>query len=504
MKQFFKKGATLSLLFNLLFLSIKCQTTFNQRIDYYNQPNASNCVLIENDTILIGTRTADSLTASVNEISIIKMDYNGIVHSKKAFVRNGYNFDIGGNILKYNSEYYIPGNVGDFSGNIFGALYEFNSNLDTVRNIIKGDTAFYTYYSYLLKKDDNLYIFGASDSACGASSFGYKFFLKKMDTLGNIIWQKHYSTTCLYRNQKNIDTTFGGGFVLCGYERTGFGTGNTLVIKTDSIGNQLWSKNYGFENTPYPSIVSTKTCGYLIATNQIDSIYLSSFFWSSMKLYRIDENGDTLWTKKIGNKNMAFSPTSIKQLSNYDYIISGSNGVSHNDISGSVVSDQLQGFLCRIDSSGNVKWFKNYTGNYLNDSSAQNYLYDVAPTNDGGFVAVGFVAPTDGSTQDSWVIKVDSMGCLNPGCNSSLGVTTIHLDEPKFEIYPNPTTDFIDIATDYKNCWFTIFDVTGKLVLKEKIIQNKTRINLSNYSNGLYFIQLQTENKMRVKKFVKQ
>ena len=44
----------------------------------------------------------------------------------------------------------------------------------------------------------------------------------------------------------------------------------------------------------------------------------------------------------------------------------------------------------------------------------------------------------------------------------------------------------------------------GKLISKEKVNQNKTRINISDFSNGLYFIQLQNENKMIRKKFVKQ
>jgi hypothetical protein len=74
----------------------------------------------------------------------------------------------------------------------------------------------------------------------------------------------------------------------------------------------------------------------------------------------------------------------------------------------------------------------------------------------------------------------------------------------KVKAYPNPANDFIDIETDLSNCYFSVFDVTGKLILREKIVQNKTRIDLSSYSNGLYFIQLKSDENVLSKKFIKQ
>ena len=84
--------------------------------------------------------------------------------------------------------------------------------------------------------------------------------------------------------------------------------------------------------------------------------------------------------------------------------------------------------------------------------------------------------------------------------------TTINENDwsKKISVYPNPANDFIDIETDFKNCYFSVFNATGKLILREKTNQSKTRIDLSNYANGLYFIQLQSDEKMISKKFIKQ
>ncbi len=508
MSLFNKKGVAMLLLFTLCFINIvKAQIGFNDRIDYYNQPNLSSCLLIENDTIIIGVNTWDSLLTNIWRISILKMDMSGNILSKKSFKRDSLSFVIGNNILKYNNEYFIPGPSGDYNGNIFGSIYEFNSNLDTIRNIIKVDTSFYTYYTSLIKKGNDIYIFGGADSLSGPP--GYNFFLRKSDSLGNIVWQKKYGITGgTYRNPRNMDTTHTNGFVMCGFEQTSpSGWGTTRLYKTDSSGNQLWTKTYGTINTAFPTIVAAKTSGYLVATNQIDSSYMTSFYWTSMRLYRLNENGDTVWTKKIGAKTQDFSPVNVKQLPDYDFIICGVNRLPHYDIGGSLVSEQLQGFLCRTDSSGSVKWFHNYKANSPIDTTTENYLYDVAQTSDGSFVATGWVSPADGSTQDVWVIKVDSMGCIMGGCSSTTGIEQ-EVENSDFNIYPNPANYFIDLEAkgliDFKNCFVSIFDDIGHLLLKERIIENKTRIDLSDFSNGFYFIQLRNNDKIISKKFIKQ
>ena len=119
----------------------------------------------------------------------------------------------------------------------------------------------------------------------------------------------------------------------------------------------------------------------------------------------------------------------------------------------------------------------------------------------------GYVFPDGGiTTEDGWIVRTDSMGCLIGGCNTS-GIEQLE-SVNELNIYPNPANDFIDIETtgisDFQNSYFSIFDITGNLVTKEKMIQNKTRIDLSEFPNGLYLIQVRNNGKMFSKKFIKQ
>ncbi len=89
------------------------------------------------------------------------------------------------------------------------------------------------------------------------------------------------------------------------------------------------------------------------------------------------------------------------------------------------------------------------------------------------------------------------------------GNNSVGINEPKntnqfFNIYPNPANNFIDVETEFKNYSISVFDNMGKLILRENSNQNKTRINLSPFSNGIYFIQLQSNGKLVSKKFIKE
>ena len=69
-------------------------------------------------------------------------------------------------------------------------------------------------------------------------------------------------------------------------------------------------------------------------------------------------------------------------------------------------------------------------------------------------------------------------------------------------IYPNPANGFIEIETNLINCTVSIVEITGKLISSEKIVQQKTYIELSNHSKGIYLIRLETGDKIITKKLI--
>lgn len=72
-------------------------------------------------------------------------------------------------------------------------------------------------------------------------------------------------------------------------------------------------------------------------------------------------------------------------------------------------------------------------------------------------------------------------------------------------IYPNPVKDQLTInAENEKIKSIEIMDVTGKIIpIANGITQNTITINVADLPKGLYFLQIQTENGVGVKRFIK-
>jgi hypothetical protein len=68
-------------------------------------------------------------------------------------------------------------------------------------------------------------------------------------------------------------------------------------------------------------------------------------------------------------------------------------------------------------------------------------------------------------------------------------------------IYPNPTTNKINLKADSK--WFgevySVYDNTGKSVLKGNITSENTIIDLRNLSRAIYFLSVGTHLKQTFK-----
>ena len=79
-------------------------------------------------------------------------------------------------------------------------------------------------------------------------------------------------------------------------------------------------------------------------------------------------------------------------------------------------------------------------------------------------------------------------------------------------VYPNPVTSFINIDTEVKNptnIEFTLVDISGKTVYtssKEKNFTGKYNksVNISDFENGIYVLNLRIGNNFYIKKIIKE
>jgi len=116
-----------------------------------------------------------------------------------------------------------------------------------------------------------------------------------MRGMGQVMFQKTYGGTGDDYGQCVLQTT-DGGYIISGTTKS-FGTGNDdyYLIKTNAIGDTLWTRTYGTFNNEQECFVSqTNDGGYIISGNSYDTTGQCNFY-----LIKANSNGDTLWTKNI-------------------------------------------------------------------------------------------------------------------------------------------------------------------------------------------------------------
>ncbi|MBK1894778.1 T9SS type A sorting domain-containing protein [Chryseobacterium paridis] len=104
-----------------------------------------------------------------------------------------------------------------------------------------------------------------------------------------------------------------------------------------------------------------------------------------------------------------------------------------------------------------------------------------------------YVIPTNPNDQNS-----GTMGVLYQTVLTVLGVNEI-VTEKAVSIYPNPTSDYINftVSSRTKLEEVSIYDVSGKLVSQQKIINN--RLDLSFLIQGVYLLKFNNSELKPVK-----
>ena len=70
-------------------------------------------------------------------------------------------------------------------------------------------------------------------------------------------------------------------------------------------------------------------------------------------------------------------------------------------------------------------------------------------------------------------------------------------------VYPNPVNDMVNIKANTAISSIEIYDIQGRIIHKKITNQKTESIDVSTYSNGIYFLKIKTEAGEKVEKIVK-
>lgn len=142
-----------------------------------------------------------------------------------------------------------------------------------------------------------------------------------------------------------------GGYVIAGYKTVNGENGADFwLIKTDNSGAEEWSRTFGGENDDYAfSVAATLDGGYAIAGVTWSFGVGESDSW----LVKTDSSGEEEWSRAYGGDNQEWA---------YSVVRTPDGGYALSGLTMSYGSGLVDSWLVKTDNSGAEEWNKAYGG----------------------------------------------------------------------------------------------------------------------------------------------
>jgi hypothetical protein len=297
----------------------------------------------------------------------------------------------------------------------------------------------------------------STDGDITGNRVGYDAWLAKTDVNGNKTWSMTFGeSNDDYAN--GVASTPDGGFLIAGYTFVNY-QNYAWIIKTDANGNQQWQKSLNQSTDSKATYILPNGDGSYIIVG-----YITTNAAQDGWVTKVDATGNIAWSKTYGGSGEDQFTSAIK--TNDGYILTGYSKSSDGSMARN--RGNFDGWIMKIDQSGNKVWTTNFGG------SSEDYLKSIASAGDGGFIVAGYTKSTDGDIPlnrggyDEWLIKIDASGSKQwiktfGGLNEEYITNIVSTGDGSFLTvgYTNSTTwDVLRVNNDFGG-WMIKIDGNG-------------------------------------------
>lgn len=324
--------------------------------------------------------------------------------------------------------------------------------------------------------------YAITGSSGGFNEYSSQAYLMLLDSLGNQVWTKNYGG---WGDDIGVRVIYlpGNGFYIAGYSgSTNDGDFDFVVFKTDELGNLQWEKKYGGPNWEILHDAHLLADGGLILVGQTEGPTTDG---ADVFMVRTDALGDTLWTKTMSTPedDIAYA---VDTISNDKFVIGGDMGDGN----------EVMGMLATFNIDGTPEWQKFY------DQDGKSMVRDIFVFNNKIFLAG---AVYDSQLQyNKWIAKTDMDGnyLLQWGetnqSDALITAFTIRLpfylyfsyisDAPDLNPYPGGYDAFVskrDASSFYYQSFGTSFSAKGDDIINQMIVTNDMGIAMVGTSSDV-------------------
>ncbi len=360
--------------------------------------------------------------------------------------------------------------------------------------------------------------------------------------------------------EKTIDKCFIVANIIQTLPNGPFQDMDAYIIKIDSVGEFVWSKTWGNDLVEEPTSIIPTPDNYFIIGGMRHSLNIEDSDYSfQCFLLAIDTSGQIQWTwlspgswglrdaardmvlledgslviaSGIGHEqqrpsvNVVYFDKAVFKLNpqrelEWEVVFKASRLVSGTKMSnieklengsGFIVAgvhpikddnpNDLKwgwaGWIAKVSPDGDSLWAREYT--VISTDAFTHDIYDLKTTPDGGIIICGEARDWSGQDsipQQAWLMKLDSFGCLVPGCQL-VDATEESKEMGSLLLYPNPARDYLNFfyrpapGQSSREVSFRIFDTSGHELHRFEAQAGEATyiVPLWHWPPGVYFLQL--------------
>lgn len=261
----------------------------------------------------------------------------------------------------------------------------------------------------VLQSLDTGYVVGGITTQTGSN--GTDMLIYKTDSLGVLQWYKGVGLNNCIEGAKSITGGISGsGYLLAGYQNKFDTSGyNFYAAKTDLNGDTLWTRAYGGSDWDMAFSADTlQDSTYVLAGETF------SFGNGNLDMYviRINQMGDTLWTRTFGGTNDDYARYVFVDRHNNIMVVGSTTSF------GAGGSDM---YMVYLNSGGDTLWTKTY-GTSIDEYGYSGSMY--LNNSNLMYFAFGFTRyEVFKGAQDAKLMRIDSTGTTVISEQNVFGVT---------------------------------------------------------------------------------
>lgn len=480
-----------------------CQPAFNKIFGIANKASDGLSVVVENDsTYLVGGFAGTNFPYELF-LLLARVDKAGdTIWTKK--IGSPLETWAAGTVIRESDSIYVTCDTWQTGTPYWEAqqkFVKFDWFGDTLWTLKVGNDTLLDNASKMIRDSNDDYV-------CSGWSFEnddeekQRILLTKVSADGELIFEKRYPEVIVGYHHYiggSVAQVDDGGYVVVGGkypDASPFTPGYDIYYtKVDSDGNQLWTKQ--IPNVDWDGATDVLSngnngfvmCGYtsypLGAASFLQKLWIGSFNQDGNLL---DENDYT------DGWELYVYPSRMIRTEDGGYVIVGEMDSAYN---------HTKAFVAKFDSTLNLKWFRGYKRAYA-DYLQTDLFWDVKETLNLGLIASGRTREGDTaqSHQNVWLVKMDSLGCDVPGCDTldTDVQPLLAIGEVAIVAFPNPANDKIyfkyRLPANIFKAEIIVTDGGGKQIALVEVNGNAgvSSCDARSFTSGLCFITLRTQD----------